>query len=445
MNMRNLKAVRFLVFLLSLCFLGACSKTEFLPDPEGVKIPFQNEATRTLEELLAASPAKLFYSAWQKSNIKTILKEKGAKLSFTVFAPNDAAMQAAGLNAAAISQMPLEELDSLVMFYTTIGSVKKDELMLRSDNLKVKTLLERPGLYLRYYENSNSNQFDLYYFTNYLATAGDNLLINGKDSGKLNYLPATNGGLFVLGKVVVKPTQTMLEALEADGRFTLFIESQRLADELYIDKIASDIEPLFGYKPEPEEIMGSYATTRFYYQKNWGINTPPYQGYEGPNITVSTLFAPTDQAFHEAGFQTVEDILKFNARNGDNVFFDENTYAAVGGYPMDTVYNYHRDFGRMLQPVTAGGDKTSSNATVFYSNMLNPSLDNYFVSAGGNPSIEYAYKMPLAFSVNNNKIQIKVKDSEHPAATVLEGDINTLNGPIHVIDHLLFPKGFKLN
>lgn len=447
MNIRDLRKLGSVILLSALFFLGACSKTEFLPDPEGQQVPFQSDATKTVDELLAASTAKLYYTAWQKSNIKNILKGKGSKVVHTVFAPGDAAMEAAGLSASVINQMPIEELDSLMMFYTTIGLVTKDELKLRNDNFMVKSLLEQPGLYVKYYENADEgvNIYDHYYYRHYIGIKGDDLLMNGKSVGKVNYMPATDGGVYILEKTVGRPVKTMFEALKADGRFTMFIESQRLADEMYLEKIASDLELVFGYRPEIEEIKMSYAYTRSYYQKDWGINPPPYPGFVGPNITVSTLFAPTDDAFHKAGFQTVADILKLNERSAGSVRFDDNTYTAVGGYPMDTVFNFHRDWGRLFAPKDPSYGIAGNNTTVFYSNVLNPALNNYLVNAGGNAQIQYAYKMPLEFSLNNNSVQLKVKGSEYPAATVIDEDINTLNGPIHVVDRLLFPKGFKLN
>lgn len=441
MNMRNLRSV---ILCSGLLLFAACTKSEFLPDPAGSQVPFQPEATQTVEELLAASPAKLYYSAWQKSNIKTILKAKGSKLVYTVFAPNDAAMQAAGLTAAAIGQMPVAKLDSLMMFNTTLGFVTQTELKQRSDNFVVKTLLQQPGLYLPYFENPNSNQYDLYYYKNYVGVNGESLLVNGKNLGKLNYSPAVDGGLYILEKAIEKPTKTILEALTADGRFTIFLESQRLADESYIEAMINDMEPLFGYRPEPEEVL-IYITNRKFYTNGWGINAPIYPGFIGPNITISTLFAPTDEAFHKAGFQTLADVMKFNERGMSSIHFDENLFTGVGGFPMDTVYNFHRDWGRMFQPVTAGGDKASANTTVFYGNVLNAALNDYMVNVGGNAPPEFAYKMPIEFSSSNNSVQMKAKGSSYPAATITETDINTLNGPIHVVDRLIFPKGFKLN
>lgn len=442
MKIKILKDIALALLLLATLFLAACSKTEFLPEPEGEKIPFQSDATQTVEQLLAASQAKLFYSAWQKSNIKTILKEKSNKLIYTVFVPNDAAMQASGIGSSQISQMSETELADLMMFYITLGAVVPSELKMRSDNFMAKSMLVNPELFLPFFEGGlpNGQRADPYYYRHYLSISEDKLLINGKGMGAVNYMPATDGGIYLIEKTVALPTKNILETLQADDRFSMFLESSRILDELYIDKIATDMEPLFGYKPSPEEVM-DFAYGRTFYKSNWTINE---KAFGGPNIVMSTLFAPTNEAFQNAGFQTVADIIQFNERSMADIRFDENTFSAVGAFPMDTVYNFHREFGRMFRPATLGGDRSVSNATVFYSNVLNPSLNDYLVSAGGNPTIEYAFKMPLDFVRNGNTVQIKVKGSEYPAATVVDSDINTLNGPIHVVDHLFFPKGFKL-
>lgn len=428
--------------LVAIFLLEACSKTEFLPDPEGAKIPFQSDATQTVEELLAASPAKLFYSAWQKSNIKDVLNATTGKQIYTVFVPNDAAMQAAGLGASQISQKPVAELADLIKFYITLGPVVPEALKNRTDNFMAKSMLVNPQLFLPFYEGglNNGQRADPYQYRNYMSVREEQLLVNGKTMGRLNYLPATNGGIYIMEKTVEIPTKTILEALEADDRFSMFLEAQRMGDELFINRLIENMEPLFGYTPEPEEVV-QYAYERNFYKNKWTINE---NAYGGPNIIISTLFAPTNEAFHKAGFMTVADIISYNERSLENIYFDENLFTVVGGFPLDTVFNFHRDFGRILRPAAIGGDRAVDNATVFYSNALNASLNDYLVSAGGNPTIEYAFKMPLDFTRNGNAVQLKVKGSEHPAANVIDTDINTLNGPIHVVDHLLLPKGFKL-
>jgi len=39
---------------------------------------------------------------------------------------------------------------------------------------------------------------------------------------------------------------------------------------------------------------------------------------------------------------------------------------------------------------------------------------------------------------------MKIKEAEQAPINIIETDINTVNGPIHVVDNLLLPKGFKL-
>lgn len=441
MNKQILTSINAIAFLCCMLVLTACNKTEFLPDPEGAQIPFEPAGTQTVEELLAASSAKLYYSAWQKSNIKDILKEKGPKLTLTVFAPDDAAMQNAGLSASIIDQMPVEQLDSMVMFYTVIGNVTEDEIGMRSDNFVAKTMLSKPGLYARHYEGSDLGDIDLYYYRHHLSINDGQLFANGLSTGALNYQPATNGGLFVMGKTVERVSKTMMEVLMEDGRFTMFLEAMRLTDEMFLDKIASDIEPLFGYRPEPEEIKSGYAYERKYYEK--GLTVDPDLGYPQPNITISTVFAPTDEAFRKAGFQTLEDIRQFNIERG-TAMFDENTFQATGGYPMDTIFSYHRDWGRVDATKDPSYGIAADNATIFYSNVLNASLNNYMVNIGGTAQAIFAYKMPFDFSRNNSKIEMHIRGSEQLPISLIETDINTLNGPVHVVDELFLPKGFKI-
>ncbi|KKX49910.1 hypothetical protein L950_0213295 [Sphingobacterium sp. IITKGP-BTPF85] len=58
--------------------------------------------------------------------------------------------------------------------------------------------------------------------------------------------------------------------------------------------------------------------------------------------------------------------------------------------------------------------------------------------------MQYAYKNPFAFTASNGKLSMTIKESGGTPVQIIETDINTLNGPIHVADNLLLPKGFKL-
>jgi hypothetical protein len=140
----------------------------------------------------------------------------------------------------------------------------------------------------------------------------------------------------------------------------------------------------------------------------------------------------------------VADILAFNAKRGD-VRYDDTYFEPRGAYPTDTLFSFHRNWGRVFATKDPAYGIALSNNTVFYSNDLDPTLLNdYYVNIGGNSQVQYAYKMPLAFSKNGNQIQMKIKEAEQAPINIIETDINTVNGPIHVVDNLLLPKGFKL-
>jgi len=433
------------LFLATALFFTACQKTEFMPDPEGVAVPYPDTVKSSIEEILRqTADCKVFNAAWEKSSIKAIIKERGNKARFTVFAPTDAAFQGSGINLASIQQMTATDVDSLLLFYITSEEITPNDLQNRPDNLMVKTLLIKPDVYMPYYENNGGvyMQYDLYYYRFYVKVQGNDMFVNGKKNGPLKYVPATNGGLYTMTTTIEKPTKTALQLLQEDGRFTLFVESQRLTDQLFFQTTAPALEPYIGYIPEDSEMMSDWAPSRYYYTNGWGFERPIYEGFKGPNLKISTVFAPTDEAFRKAGFNSVDDIVNFNKEHGD-VRFDEDYFEIKGAYPTDTLFSFHRDWGRVVQPRTIGQDRARPNNTVFFSNDLGPHLNEYLVNVGGVPEA-YNYKMPLEFSVHNGHIQLKVKGSEVAPATIIATDLLSLNGPIHVVDNLLVPKGLKL-
>jgi len=153
---------------------------------------------------------------------------------------------------------------------------------------------------------------------------------------------------------------------------------------------------------------------------------------------------PTDAAFKQAGFKSVTEMLQFNEIRG-NVHFDEWEFQPIGGYPLDSIVNYHRDWGRFYAIKDPGYGLPYSNSTVFFSNDLTADfLQDYNVNIGGTAPVEYAYKNPFAFTTSKGLLFMTIKESGRDPVQIIETDINTLNGPIHVVNNLLLPKGFKL-
>ena len=107
----------------------------------------------------------------------------------------------------------------------------------------------------------------------------------------------------------------------------------------------------------------------------------------------------------------------------------------------DSIISYHSLWGRRYFPTD-----TRPNPIVFFSNDLKDEiLSNYIINTRYDSDSKPPIKCPFKFSkTSDGQVQIKLKDAKEgtEAATVVESDIMTLNGPIHIVDRLFIPKGF---
>lgn len=434
------------IALAGLLLFSACQKTEFMPQPQGEQVPFVPEATDSVTQLLAGlESAKLFQQAFQKSSIRKQMSELGANTAFTLLVPTDAAMNLAGYTSSVLASMSVSDIDSLVYFHTVSSKIVPEQLELAS--LPVRSMLMRKDYRVRFFQDMDvwGQRSDYYRYMLYMAQREDNLLVNGKSVGKLTHLPAINGALYLIEDMVNRPKKTVLQALQDDGRFTFFLEVQRRLEYEYAELMVIELEPLFGYLMSHEEFWSMYRNYRNPFDLKWIIAPITSPDYADPNVHFSTVFAPTNDAFKRAGFNSVDDVVAYNVANG-NVTFDLNMFEPSGGYPIDTILNFHQDWGRMFAPEDPTWGMLSNNSTVFYSNdLMADFINDYNVNIGGNGGPQYAYQMPLQFTNDNGQVWLKVRQAEQAPIAIVESDINTVQGPIHVLDELLLPKGFKFN
>ncbi|WP_316841701.1 fasciclin domain-containing protein [Pedobacter gandavensis] len=405
----------FTLFLL-ISILVSCRKQEFMPEPEGDKVPFQ-EINTSLKEAITASPYAIFKAAWERSNMDAILKIKGAKTPLTVLAPSNEAFIADGLTLEKINEMPAALLDSILLYHTLTGNYNPDDFNGREDSFIAKTILENPFLKVKP-AISGYSLADPYFYIQALKLNGKSLFINGKSAGESAPIQAKNGVLWPINKVLHKPTKTIYDVLKDDGRFGMYVELNERADAWF--------QELTSYSIQHDFTEGLVVSTAGDY-----------------NIIFNSIFAITDEAFHQAGFQTVDELLELNNRN-PLPYMDWDTYSVKGAFATDSLMAYHR-WGTSFAPNDpnyGGGVKNPNN---FYTNDLNNVLlsDYTLVTSSYYGTVTY-FKMPLDFGKEGTQVTVKVKGSDQPAAKITEGDINTLMGPIHVVDRLILPKGFKL-
>lgn len=427
--------------LLTVCCLAilatGCRREEFMPPAEGKQVPYQDTVHITVKEALAQSPAKLFYQAWQRSHMDTILAAVAdQKNGCTILALSDEALIAGGYTASRIQSMDPKDLDSLLMFYSLRGKYNAAALTGQTGNLIALSLLKRPGLRgMPDPDTRNPYAKWVYYFKQQLQAADGKFYVNGRVVGSGVSIPAKDGCIWLLDKMVPKPDKTLLQVLEADNRFTMLLELLRQRDALY-NKI---FEEGAGY---PSNINFS----QFY---GWALRLNEFTGQEDDvNVLFTTIFLPTNDAFKAAGFNTVADLMAFNERRGLPRYED---WSMKGRFATDSLLSFHLNWG-ILPRESVGDYPRSGSYPVFYSNafLSNATSSLIFISILKDPNgTDYrddTYYMPLEFRKDaSGKTLINVKGSAAPSATVTEADIPTLMGPLHAVDRLLIPKDFKLD
>lgn len=410
-----IRAFNLLVFFALILLMTSCIKDEFMPVPEGQIIP-PDEATVSLKEVMDAAPYSLFKAAWMRSNMETKLKIYGEHAKFTLLVPTDAALVAEGMTLEVINNTPAEALDELLMYHTIASRVSPRDLAQRLDNTMEISILNNSSLRVSPLSPSNSGGSDPYFYRQYLKVQQGHLYINGKDAGNIQPIAAKNGILWPIKRLLHKPTKTMLEALKQDGRFGIYLDVMEKGAQQWL--AATRLTRLW----TTDLVVGNRSAPQV-------------------NITFSSLLAPTDAAFQAAGFANADAVI---AMNNQRPLPYRNGSVAVGLLASDDMLTLHR-WSDLIFPTNAQRAVGRKNSTIFYSNDLNNDLlANYILRDGTYNANLPVQLMPLEFGkTTSGAITIKSKGSTHIPAVVIDGDINTIMGPIHAVDHLIPTADFK--
>lgn len=471
----------FLAILLGLLLCFSCTKQEFMPAEVGEQVPYIDTVTRSMEEALASSPYTLFYEAWLRSNVQARLESLGAiDQPLTLLVPDNAAMQVGGWASAQIAGATTELLDTLVLSHLFYGEITAADLTVRDDNYPAVNLLEDDGLL--YYEgimDQSVHRFAPYRFRTYLNMQEERLWINGSAGGADAPIPATDGYIWPVNRLIEKPRQTVLDIIKNNERFRLYYQIMEYTDSLYMALLqqANGVVPAPGgtgyrnyavqygldigsfnipFSPGLEYFLlsGNLTTRNVLVFRNGRYEQERVSGITGSPVigALNTLLLPTNEAFAAAGFHNLEDLKAFNEQRGlpQQVWSTSlGAYQLQGEFATDTLLDYHHNWGKRYAPVLVSDLYRYPNFPDVCSNDLRQELlggfriFTYAVYYFGEP--ERLYEMPLYFYNEAGGTQIRVKGADAPVATVVVKDIMTLNGPVHGVDRLLVPAGFTLN
>ncbi|MEO8765819.1 MAG: fasciclin domain-containing protein [Ginsengibacter sp.] len=245
---------------------------------------------------------------------------------FTVFAPNDTAFTGSGITMGTVNTLSADALKEILLYHTLAAKVGSADVP-AGPNAAVVT--------------ANGDSV-------YVTRNGSGVFINGLPVVKAD-VAASNGVIHVIGRVLFPPVGNIVEVAQSDTTFSYLVAAV---------------------------LRASTGSTNVA-----GVLTG-----NGPY----TVFAPTNEAFRDAGFETINDI---NAA-------DPNTLAGILTYHVVAGRVFSSDLADGVQPVTLNGGKVTIGLT-----------------AGA--------------TVKGN--------TNTSASNIIKANIVATNGVVHVIDKVLLP------
>jgi uncharacterized surface protein with fasciclin (FAS1) repeats len=177
---------------MSIGFLASCDKRndEFV----SYQPAFNDNLVQTAEK---EGNLTLFTAAAKRVGLDADLKILG---SYTIFAPTDAAFAAAGINAAAISSLPIDQLRAILRNHMLSGRILGTDLPPGPNAVFVT--LQRELLNCSFYNN--------------------NYFLNAKRVNKTN-IRTLNGILHTIDGVLLPPLNTLTATAAANPNLSLFV------------------------------------------------------------------------------------------------------------------------------------------------------------------------------------------------------------------------------
>lgn len=209
--------LRSLLLIASVLIIAACNKE--VPDP--VPLTPETPATsQTIADLLNDASFSLLKAAATKAGLLETLGDRTAV--YTLFAPDDAAMQRSGINSLAIAALPVDQLRAILQYHIVGGRINSARIPTTFPNLQLPSLLQlQPpgaiptGLRMSIFPSRRGNNA---WVNNVPLTAVD--------------IPAANGIIHKTATIVFPAAPTMLwNRINTDPNLTYFKAAIQRADQ----------------------------------------------------------------------------------------------------------------------------------------------------------------------------------------------------------------------
>lgn len=429
--MRTLTKLFFSMILLSIIIISSCKKNEFLPENTGNKVI--TEKLNIFEESIPGE-ATLFKLAWDKADIKKYIIKEYPFAKLTFFIPSNSAMEKLGLNKHGIEMSTQSDLAKLIKYHIITDAIPINQLKNAFPDIMCPTLLVNP----KYYYSTRTTDFtktEVYRYNHYLKASENSIFVNGKRMSLLKEIPVFEGQAFLINSVLEVPERQMIDVLKSDKRLSLYNKALELS--------------LPFYERYYSKSYGNFATP-LHYSLDF-FYTFPNSAYESNtykrDLVNLTLFPPTNEAFNEIGIFNEKDLIALNNRIPPN-----SNFPYGHSTPIDSLLryqNYHSSGGLIIQttnPSKNGIGVISGPGMIWFTTIFDEIFfPKYMISNSMTYDGKFDTVYPdFTFKTKNNKINLSHKNSNIKDAEIIESDINTIQGPIHIVNRILVPKDFTM-
>lgn len=421
------------VIILWMVFLvlatGCIKSSDSLTQPSNSLKSDRGNLKKAIEGIDSLS---LFSQALNKSGYADMLETNNL---YTLFAPGNVAMQQAGLSADRILQLSPDSLRKIVSYHILSGAYDDNafkSLMISFflPTLKNDTVLVPQQKFIIKTAWLSIQKGDQLYINSY-AVAGNTLPVMG-----------ANGFIYPIGKVITKApvdeSRTMWDVVETDPELSMYRDAVTLLDSIKGSDAYFDGVLFFDFLSPPldQPLLSARKTNPVdgaIYQKS----TP-------------ALFAPTNKAFHDAGFHSVDDLRAFAYRYpfGVNSRVNDDYTEIMFDYRFSSLDTL---LGRNIMENVIGDYAAKYPVRILYADMLKGKINNGIFNRMSRatalvllPYVKYPYD--LQFSGSNGIAYVQWSSHQEKIMIPKDGDpgkpvnnYNLDNGVIYKVDKLFYP------
>ena len=414
------KIVRFVLYAgFALYALASCNKTAYNPQSFPIHPAAPVDTLHNLRHMIDSVPnSGLFLLALQRTGYDSLLSQTGA--FYTLVIPTDSLLIASGYTKDVITYLkPSILLTGIIVNQFWNGQIS-DSALDGADGYVTVTSIPDP---------SNVGQLNNYAVAKQGGPAGG-LWINGVQvSHEKSGIRASNGYIHTANAFYTPPASNAWTTLQSRPEFSYFVAACRINDSV-VNAVGQSYRNSYYLGPD---------TVMFEGGQQFGPGNWPTANF--------TYFVPTNQAFINAGFNTIDDIRNYalTYTNDPNGILMSPLDSIILGHwmPFSNLYYFNLLKNPNLNTREAADLKQTLETTLYdICYFVNTGiLLGYQNQPGLNYGLVYPYKGVLNFQVSDTTVTITCNSARHPpAATLVEHDILCSYSMIlHGVDHLFWP------